>query len=86
MMEGAIYLLCAATAFACSLLMARGWRRTRVPLLLAVALAFAGFAAENVVLFVDVVIFPELDLAWPRTAFALAGVLSLISGCIWGTR
>ncbi|MBX9678434.1 MAG: hypothetical protein K2X38_06695 [Gemmataceae bacterium] len=85
-MEGTVYLLCAATAFACSVLMLRGWLRTRVPLLLAVAVAFAAFAVENAILFADVVLFPEIDLLLFRRSFALLGVSTLVAGLIWGTK
>ena len=67
-MEGAIYLLCAATALACGVLLLRGFRRSRTRLLLWSGLFFLTLAAENVVLFVDLVVVPDVDLLVVRGA------------------
>jgi hypothetical protein len=85
-MEGAVYLLCSATALVCSLLMLRGWRRTRVALLLLTSIAFFAFAVENGILFADMVLFPSVDLTLVRRSVALAGVTTLLAGLIWGTK
>jgi hypothetical protein len=85
-MEGAVYLLCAATALACSLLLLRGYRRTGARLLLWCSLFFAALAIENGVLFADLEIFPNVDLSALRTAVALAGVAVLLYGLVWEAR
>jgi hypothetical protein len=85
-MEGAVYLLCAATALACSVLLVRGYRRTGARLLLWCCLCFAALALENVVLFADVVVFTAIDLSGLRTAVALAGVAALLYGLVWEAR
>lgn len=84
-MEGAIYLLCAATALACSVLLLRGYRRSRVRLLLWCGLCFLALTAENVLLFLDRVIFPEpqTDLSPFHISAAVAGVVLLLYGLIW---
>jgi hypothetical protein len=84
--EGAIYLLCAATALACSLLLARGYRARRVRLLLWCGLFFLALAAENVILFVDVVVVPHTDLSGLRAGVGLAGVLLLLYGLVWEVK
>jgi hypothetical protein len=84
--EGAVYLLCAATALACGALLVRGYRRSRVRLLLWSGLFFLALAAENVVLFVDLVVVPEVDLLVIRQALGLCGVAVLLYGLIWESR
>jgi hypothetical protein len=79
-MEGASYLLCAATALACSVLLLRRYRRARVPLLLWCGLFFLALMVENVVLFIDLVLLPEVDLSTVRNGTALVGVLLLLGG------
>jgi hypothetical protein len=81
--EGAVYLLCAATALACAALLMRGYRRSRTRLLLWCGLCFLAMAGENVALFMDLVLFPTLDLSALRRAAALAGVLLLMYGLVW---
>jgi hypothetical protein len=84
--EGSVYLLCAATALACAVLLARGYRRSRARLLLWLAVFFLFLVAENVVLFVDVVVVPGVDLAAARRAVGLVGVAVLLYGLIWESR
>ena len=82
----AIYALCALTSMACALLLLRGYRRNRVPLLLWTALCFAGLALNNVLLFIDVRMVPTIDLSVWRSLPALAGVGFLVYGLVWKTR
>jgi hypothetical protein len=81
-----VYLLCAATALACGVLVLRGFRRSRVRLLLWCGLFFLALAAENALLFVDVVLLPEADLSLVTHSAALAGVALLLYGLIWDAR
>ena len=67
-MTGSIYLLCAATSLACAGLLLRGYRRNRARLLLWSGFCFAGLTLENLLLFVDVIVFPRVDLALWRSA------------------
>lgn len=82
-MEGAIYLLCAATALACSLLLFRGYRRNGTRLLVLCALFFLSLALENALVFVDRIIVPDIDLYLLRTSVALVGVSLFLVGLIW---
>jgi len=81
--EGTVYLLCAATALACGVLLLRGYRRSRTRLLLWCGLCFLILSTENVLLFVDLVVVPDLDLLTPRRALALLGVSVLLFGMVW---
>ncbi len=82
-MEGIVYLLCAATAVSCSVLLFRGFRRSGTRLLLWCALFFLSLALENVILFIDLVIVPNTDLFAIRTSIALIGVTFFLVGLIW---
>ena len=85
-MEETVYVLCATTALACGLVLLRGWRRSRVRLLLWCALFFLTLAVENAILFVDLAIVPTVDLSPIRNSLALAGVLVFLVGVVWETR
>ena len=61
----------------------RAYSRSGVRLLFWSALAFVCLSINNVLLFVDLVVFPEIDLRVYRLAAALIGVLFLIYGFIW---
>ena len=78
-----IYVLCALTSTACAVLLLRGWRRSRVRLLLWSGLCFVGLAANNVLLVVDMRVVPDADLSFVRTLAALAGVALLLYGFVW---
>ncbi|MCE9566712.1 MAG: DUF5985 family protein [Planctomycetes bacterium] len=84
-MEGFVYLLCAATALTCGLLLLRGYRKSRTRLLLWCGLCFVILFAENAVLFVDLVIVPHIDLMLLRRCLSLAAVSLLLFGLIWDT-
>jgi hypothetical protein len=78
-----IYSLCALTSLACAVLLLRSYARTRVHLLLWSGLCFVGLTLNNILLVLDRVVLPEVDLAVPRLAAALAGLLLLLFGLIW---
>ena len=80
---GVVYVLCALTSLACAVLLLRGYRRTRARLLLWSGLCFLGFFLNNVLLFVDLRVVPEVDLAIIRLVPAVAGVALLLYGLVW---
>jgi hypothetical protein len=82
-MAGLVYLLCAATSIVCALLLARGYMRSRVPLLLWSTLCFVGLALDNSLLFVDRVLMPDHTVFALRRVFSLIGVAVLLYGLIW---
>lgn len=85
-MAEAVYLLCAATSIVCAVLLLRGYRISKTKLLFWAGLCFLGLAINNVILFVDLIILPEIDLfAW-RTVPAVAGMVILLYGLIWESR
>ncbi len=85
-MSNAVYVLCMITSLTCAVLLIRGYRATRVRLLLWSSLCFVGLALNNILVFVDVRMLPDEDLSIVRTVPALIGVLLLLYGLIWETR
>jgi len=81
-----VYVLCALTSLACALLLWRGFRRSRVRLLMWSAICFAGFALNNMLLVIDVRIVPEQDLSIARSIPSLVGIALLLYGLIWETE
>ena len=80
-----VYGLCALTSISCAILLLRGYRESRVKLLLWSGLCFLGLAANNIILFVDLRVVPGLDLSAWRTLPAVVGVGLLLYGLIWDT-
>jgi hypothetical protein len=79
-----IYTLCALTCLACAVLLLRGFRQTRGPLLLWSGLCFVGLTASNVLLVVDRVLTgPDVDLSVMRLVTAFSALLLLLFGLIW---
>jgi hypothetical protein len=83
-MAAVIYSLCALTSITCFVLLWRSWRASRARLLFWSALCFGVLSVNNVLLVLDMVVWPvEVDLSTARLAVALAAVLLLLFGLIW---
>lgn len=78
-----VYLLCALASFICAFLLARGYRASRMPLLFWGAACFSVLVVTNSLLFIDLVIFPNLDLAPWRSGLTLAALCLLLYGLIF---
>ena len=78
-----VYLLCAVTCCTCAALLFRGYRRSRSRLLYWSALAFCAFGAGNLLLCVDLLLVPQVDLMLVRNLVTLAGVGLMLRGLIW---
>jgi hypothetical protein len=78
-----IYALCAFTSIACAILLFRGYRASGARLLLWAGLCFTGLALNNVLLFVDLGLAPELDLSVWRSLPTLLGLALLTYGLVW---
>lgn len=88
-----VYVLCALTSIACSVLLLRAWRASKSRLLFWSGVCFAGLAVNNVLLFVDLVVTAGVDivilgvpLVMVRAAIALASVMILVFGLIWESQ
>lgn len=77
-----LILLAVLTSIACIVLLFRAYASSGVPLLLWSALCFVFLGVNNMLVFFDVVIFPEIDLRPWRLAAALIGILFLLYGFI----
>jgi hypothetical protein len=82
-MASVVYALCALTSLVCAILLLRAYRSSPAPLLLWSSIAFAALTANNVLLFVDLVVVPQTDFSLVRHATAAAGVMILLCGLIW---
>jgi heme/copper-type cytochrome/quinol oxidase subunit 4 len=81
-----VYALCALTSIACAVLLLRAYAAGRVRLLLWAGLCFVGLALNNVLLFIDMRVVPDLDLSVWRSLPALAGLALLVYGLVWESR
>ena len=78
-----IYLLCAATSLLAAWMLLRYYLRRKTPLLLWSFIGFLGLAANNVLVFLDLVVYPSVDLSLARTLPGALGMLALVYGLIW---
>jgi hypothetical protein len=81
-MATAVFALCAVTSITAALLLLRGFVRSRTRLLLWASLGFLGLAANNVILFVDKVVAPDVDLTLLRNSTGLAGLALILYGFV----
>jgi hypothetical protein len=82
-MGAVVYIVGVLTSAACSVLLLRGYSRGRKKLLLWSSLCFMGLALSNLLIFVDLVFVPEIDLYRYRLATAAVAMLLLLYGLIW---
>jgi hypothetical protein len=82
-MGAAVYVLGALTSLACAVLLLRGYARGRKRLLLWSGLCFVGLALSNILIFLDLVVFPQIDLYYWRLGTTLAAMTLLLYGLIW---
>ena len=78
-----LYAVALLTSTLCTILLFRGYARRRFRLLLWSAVCFAGLTINNLLLFVDLVVFPTVDLRMPRLIAALAGIAVMLYAFIW---
>lgn len=81
-MRSAVYILASLTNLACALLLLRAYRAVGRRLLLWSGLCFAGLALSSAMVFVDLVVFPEIDLYLYRLLISVAAMSLLIYGLI----
>ncbi len=85
-MAAIAYILCGLTSIGCAVLLLRGYKQTRSRLLFWSGLCFIGLALNNILVFVDLRMLPNVDLSIVRSIPALIGLLLLIFGLIWEKR
>jgi len=82
-MGAAVYILGTVTTLLCAVLLLRGYLRTRTRLLLCSALCFFGLAVSNFLIFLDLVVYPNVDLYLWRLLTATVAMVILLYGLIW---
>jgi hypothetical protein len=82
-LQSGVYVLCFLTSFGAMLLLLRSYMQNRSRLLLWSALAFVAFALNNLLLLLDIIVLPSVDLRFPRTATAFIGIAVLLYAFIW---
>lgn len=80
-----VYLLCTLTSSICAVLLLREYRRHWSRLVLWSGLSFTALAASNVLVFVEFVVLPHLDLALYRGALFWLATALLVYGLVQGT-
>ncbi len=81
-----VYALCAATSILCVIMLYRGYQASRTRLLFWACLCFAGLAINNLLLFVDLIMLPDIDLSIWRLGVAVAAMSALLWGLIWEAK
>jgi hypothetical protein len=81
-MAEAIYLLCAATSLTAAALLLRQYAARRTPILLWSCIGFLGLAVNNVLVYLDFGLLPDVDLSLPRSLAGAAAMIALVYGLI----
>ncbi len=82
-MGPAVYILGTLVTLSCAILLLRAYARVHKRLLLWSGICFIGLAFNNLLVFLDLVIFPEIDLYRFRLSAAAISMLILLYGLIW---
>jgi hypothetical protein len=82
-MAEAVYLLCMLTSAGCAFVLLRTYLKRRTALLLWSSICFTMLAANNALLVLDLIVFPDVDLSLWRSAFAAAAMLVLAMALTW---
>jgi len=78
-----VYALCALASLACTALLWRSYRQARQRFLFLVGFCFAGLTIHNLLLFVDLVMIPSIDLSVLRSVVGLGAMAMLLFVFIW---
>jgi hypothetical protein len=84
-MDKVVYALCAVTSAFCTVLLLRGYLRSGMRLLLWSTICFFCLFLANVLTYIDLIIFPDIDLLAIRNVITLTGLSVLIHGMIQET-
>ena len=83
---GLVYLLCAATSLLCAVLLLRAYLQQHVRLLFWSSLCFFGLMLDNLILYVDLIVIPDVDLSIWRKLPGLIAIMLLLFGLIWESK
>jgi hypothetical protein len=82
-MASLVYILGTLTCLTCAVLLLRAYVRVKRRLLLWSGLCFAGLTISNGLLFIDLVIIPDVSLYVWRLGTAACAMALLLFGLIW---
>ena len=82
-MKPATYILCTVVSLLCAVLLLRGYVRGRHRLLLWSGLCFSGLTLANLIMFIDLVLLPTVNLYLVRETTTALSMLILLFGMIW---
>jgi len=82
----AIYVLCAAASVVVAAMLLRQYRKSRTRLLLWSFICFAGLGVNNILVYVDLVMYTGVDLSVYRSAAGAAAMAAMLYGLVWETR
>jgi hypothetical protein len=85
-MPGLVYILCAATSCLCAGMLLRGYARSGVRLLFWSGLCFIGLTLDNLVLYLDIIVIPHIDISAFRRVPGFLGLVLLIFGLVWESK
>lgn len=82
-MAGAVYIFGTLVTLVCAILLLRGYAASRQSLLLWSSICFFGLTVSNALIYVDVVMYPGVDLMPLRHIAGSISMLLLVFGLIW---
>lgn len=82
-MAAIVYVLGVLTTLLCAVLLLRRYVQIRQRLLLWSGLCFAGLAVSNCLVFIDLVLYPDVDLYLWRLTSAAVSMGILVYGLVW---
>ncbi|HYE03557.1 MAG TPA: DUF5985 family protein [Phycisphaerales bacterium] len=81
-MAEAVYFLCFLTSAAVATLLFRAYFRSRQRVVLWSGIGFVGLCANNLLLVLDLVVVPHIDLSLARLLAAVAGMTVMTAGLL----
>ena len=78
-----VYALCFLTCAACAWLLMRSYRQAGGRMLFWAAICFLLLSINNLMVIIDILIIPDINLGVARLVAALPGVGLLIYGFVW---
>ena len=85
-MASVVYCLGTLVTLLCAVLLLRSYLQVRTQLLLWSGLCFAGLTLSNLLLVVDLLLLPQLDLYLWRLGTAAAAMLVLLYGLVFASE
>jgi Family of unknown function (DUF5985) len=84
--EAVVYFLCFGSSALCAFLLVSAFQRQGEKLLLWSSVCFCLLALNNLLVFVDIILLPNIDLTSLRSVTALAAILVLLYGFVWESQ